>query len=146
MPIISWTQADILQQKVADPGSYQTALVATEGPKASNSGKGINLFVTIRILEGPLAGKEIQVCFSSGVKATTVLGTMQFFPMHYMAQIDAAVKGILPRDIVPGSTDTDLLINKPFTTLLATDVSDGKPMNVITGFLPVGSQPATVPF
>jgi hypothetical protein len=138
MPIISWSDGDALQGKVAEAGIYTAELFKYEGPKASASGKGVNLFLTFRVTEGQMTNKEFTIALSSAVNQTSLLGGLQFFPMgQTFGKIDAVIKGKMQVD-GGGSADVDDLLHKPLKLGIAVEVNQngGTPVNTITAFYP----------
>lgn len=139
MPIIGWTQADVLQQKVLEAGPQKAVLSDADGPKASSSGKGMNLFLTFRLTEGDAAGKELKYALSTGVKNASLLGDLQFAPMGQISLVHAAINNIPLNEIKPGSCDVDELKDRPLILMLGVDIANGKPTNTINAFLPANS-------
>jgi hypothetical protein len=147
MPIISWSAGDVLQSKTAPANTYPVVLAKFDGPKASSSGKGINLFLTFRVIDGDWANKEFTIALSSGVNNGSVLGGLQFVPMGAtMAQIAAAIKGNAQVEVNSGSADLDEMLNQSLDLNIGVETIDGKLVNVINSFLPAGSANRPTPF
>jgi hypothetical protein len=137
MPIIHFTDADLLKAKVLEKGVYPMIISEIEGPKASKSGKSVNFFVTFRITNGPTMGKELQVLFGTEVNNNSVMGNMQMVPHVEFRKIQAAITG-LPLDTIGNDIDTDALINKPFDGSVDVVTSEGNLVNTIIGYFPSG--------
>lgn len=146
MPIISFTPADALQTTMAEAGNYNAVISQIEGPKQSQSQKSLNFFVTFRVTDGPLAGKEFTICLNSGMNNASILGGMQFMPANAFLQIEAAILNKKVEPVARPDFDTDTLINKPLTLGIAVSTDEGKLLNVINSFLPYGSTQGAVPF
>lgn len=138
MPLINWTAGDVLQGKVADAGVYPIELASYDGPKASKSEKGINLFLTFRVTDGKWINKEFTLCCSSSVRNASVLGGLQFVPMATIAFLVAAVEGKTAPEVSDGSVDIDNYLHRALAATVAVEISDGKPVNTITLFHPAG--------
>jgi hypothetical protein len=139
MPIISWSAGDVMQGKTAEAGIYSAELMKYEGPKASNSGKGVNLFLTFRVTEGQMTNKEFTIALSSATNNTSLLGGLQFFPMgQTISKIAAVIAGKMTPDVGDGSCDVDDLLHKPLKLGVAVEVNQdgGTPVNTITAFYP----------
>jgi hypothetical protein len=136
MPVITWTAGDILQSKVVEAGIYLCELMKYDGPKASGSGKGVNLFLTFRVTDGPNTNKEFNIALSSGMRNGSILGGMQFAPMSTFAFISAAVQGRTAPAEADGSADVDDVMHKPLKLSIGVQTEEGKLLNTINGFHP----------
>lgn len=144
MPIISFSQADKMLAVTVE-ASYQKMVVSEiDGPKASNSGKGINWFFKFRVNEGKYLGKEIKQAFTSASESPSLLGTLMWMPTAHMRQLYAAIKK-MKADDVPDSFDTDELLNGPFDGKVELLTVEGQFVNTVSQFLPEGST-QKVPF
>jgi hypothetical protein len=139
MPIITWDDGDILRGKTLDAGPYEAVLAEVDGPRQSNSGKGMNLFLTFRISKGDFAGKEIKYALTSASSNASLLGDLMWAPMGDMYKIVAAINGIHPGQVQKGGTqrvDTDDIKDRPLTLVVGVQIVDGVPVNTINAFLP----------
>lgn len=139
MPIISWTAGEILQSKPIEAGVYPGELMKYDGPKRSQSGKGINLFLTFRITDGPAVNKELTVACSSGVRSASMLGDLYFVPMSTVAYFAAAVNGKPAPDESDGQAEIDELMHKPLNLIVGVSTVEGKILNPILGYQPFGT-------
>lgn len=145
--IISFTTADKLETALMDTGVYPVVIPEIDGPKTSKSGKGQNYWTKFRITSGRYTGKELMACFGTSISAETMAGNLQMFPDHAFDEIDAVIKGKKP-SLEDGTVDIDTLINKPFCISVGVlpQKDGGKINNIITGFLPAGTDKAATPF
>ena len=137
MAVINFTAADALQTVVVEVGVYPSQIVKIEGPKASSSGKSVNYFVDVAITDGKYKGKERTIVFNSESNNASLLGEMQFYPQAYFLQVDAAInnKKVEAKDY---PLDTDTLVNAPFEAKWGVATVDGRLINTIDAFYPVG--------
>lgn len=145
MAIIQFTAGDALQTVMAEAGNYPMIIPEIDGPKASSSQKSVSYYVKFVVTEGPLQGKEWTVAFNSGTKNQSVLNGMQYVPQSTFLALDAAINGTKVEPVAK-ALDTDSLLNKPFTGIVAVQTDEGKLVNVITGFLKSGAAAAGTPF
>lgn len=82
-------------------------------------------------------GKEITVAFSSGTKNVGPLGDTTWMPMGMVANIKAAITG---KPATVEAIDTDELMEKDLVLAVSLETIDGKIINVVTDFLPPGSE------
>lgn len=136
MPIINFTPADKLASKILEGGWYTAQLESIE-QKKSGSGKSVNFFNDIKIVEGPFTEKIIPYNMSTGSNASSVLGTMQWNPHSRYNDIAAAISNCSIDD-VPLQLNTDTLLHKPFDIKVEKGIYEGVVMNTISGFLPAG--------
>ncbi len=128
-----------MQGKTAEAGIYSAELMKYDGPKASASGKGVNLFLTFRVIEGAMVNKEFTIALSSATNSVSLLGGLQFFPMgQAISKIDAVIKGKMSPDVDAGQVDVDDLMHKPLKLGIGVEVNQdgGMPVNTVTGFFP----------
>lgn len=144
MPIITWTAGEILQSKTVEAGIYLAELMKYDGPKASSSGKGVNLFLTFRVTDGPVVNKEFTIALSSGVRNGSILGGMQFLPMSTIAFVSAAVQGKSAPDETDGAVEIDELMHRPLKLSVGVQTEEGKLINEVTGFYPENYSSAPV--
>ena len=146
MPILNFTPADKLATTVIDSGWYTAQLETIEGPKKSGSGKSVNFFNDIKIVQGPFTEKTIPFNMTTGSDKTSVLGTMQWNPYTKFMEIAAAIEGTTLAE-VPLNLDTDTLLHRPFDIKVEKIIAEGVVMNTISGFLPAGKGAnAALPF
>jgi hypothetical protein len=138
MAVLSFTAGDALQTVMVEAGQYPSVLTKIEGPKASSSGKSVSYIGTIQITDGKFKGKEKDVMFNSGIRSGMLNGDLQMLPTSDFLVIDAAIRGAKV-EAVAKNIDTDDLINKPLDTVWGVQTVDGKLVNEIVGFRPVGS-------
>lgn len=128
MPVITFTQGDILRGKLLDPGWY-TFKITTINQITAKAGGSINTVVTFELRNHAAQGKEIQLYFNSKAKS----GIIPVF---------AAVVG----PVEPGSPyDTDDLLNKEIDCKVVHDTYEGNLKNDITEFLPAGKGAGQTP-
>lgn len=139
MPIITFTDADIMATTVVPPEWYPAVIKKIDGPTESASKKSINFFMDIAVNgHAKYSGKEVRVAFSSGSNAPSVLGNIMWYPTAWLRPLIAAVLGI-PLEEVPKSSDLDQILNRPFDIKFDIATSaDGGTMNVISAWLPEG--------
>lgn len=140
MPIINFSDADVMATTVVEPQWYPAIIKKIDGPSQSNSGKSINFFMDLAVNGHPTAsGKEIRIAFSSGSNVPSILGNMTWFPVAYLRPVIAAVEGILLAEVPRQGYELDNLLRRPLDIKL--DIAtgqDGGTMNVISAFLPAG--------
>ena len=137
MPIIQFTPADALQTTVVETGCYPTAIVKIDGPTKSGSGKTYNYFIDFQITEGRYKGKERTIMFNTGSSEPFNPGSMQMLPQSYLLVIDAAINN-KKVEAIDYALDTDTLLHAPFDADWISILSEGRPVNQITGFHPSG--------
>lgn len=121
MPVITFTQGDILRGKLLDPGWYTFKITKIEQATAK-AGGSINTIITFQLENHSAAGKEIQLYFNSKAKS----GIIPVF---------AAITG----PVEPGSSyDTDDLLQKSLDCKVIHDTYEGNLKNDIAEFLPAG--------
>lgn len=137
MAVIHFTPADALQTKVVEAAIYPSEISEIDGPKKSASGKSNNYFVDVRITEGPYKGKTRTIVMNSEMNSPALLGEMQFYPIPYFLEINAAIKNIsvTPEDF---DLDTDTLKLQPFDASWGVATVEGRLVNIINGFHPAG--------
>jgi hypothetical protein len=137
MAVIQFTAADALQTTVVPANIYPSQIVSITGPNRSTSGKSVNYFVDIEIIEGQYRGKLRTVVFNSESNNISLMGDMQFFPQSYFLMVDSAING---REVKPTdySLDLDNLVHKPFDAAWGVQTVDGHLTNVINSFHPKG--------
>lgn len=140
MPLISFTDGDVMLAVVADAKWYRTSIVKIDGPTASSSGKSINFFFDFRIDgDEKYNGKECRVAFSSGSNAPSLLGNLMWFPTAHIRSVIAAVKRIPALQVPKAGNELDDLLNQPLDCKWDVVLVDGAPTNVISAFLPEGT-------
>lgn len=141
MPIITFTDADIMATTVVDAAWYPAIIKKIDGPAASSSGKSINFFMDLAINGHPTAsGKELRIAFSSGSNAPSVLGNIMWFPTAYLRPVIAAVEGIPLTEVPKSGYELDNLLRRPLDIKLDIAIGqDGGTMNVVSAFLPAGA-------
>jgi hypothetical protein len=123
------------------------AVLETIDAKASKSGKSINYWVDFKLIEGPYTGKILSCCFNSETENASLLGTLKFFPSSDLMKVKAAVNHVKFNDLdFDEPLDTDELLDKPFDLLWDVMPVDGDLLNVIIGFLPLGTVQAAPAF
>ena len=138
MPIIKLTAADAMQTKTIPAAIYKCEVSKIEGPKKSSSGKSFTYFVDVRITDGEYANKTRTICFNTESNSPSLLGEMQFFPVAYFHQLNAAIEGKLEVEVADLDLDTDSLLHAPFDAQWNTEIADGRPINTIGTFYPAG--------
>lgn len=137
--IIHATAADAMQTITVEAGAYPAELIKLDGPRPSTSGKGVNVFLEIQITDGKYKGKTFRIAGSSGSSGDSLLGDMQWFPTNSLfLRLDAAVNKTKV-DTTEKDIDTDNLMHKPFDIVVGVSTVEGKLVNVITAFAPLGS-------
>ena len=146
MALLKFTESDRLASIVIPTEWYHLEVTEIDGPKESTSKKSFNFFFKVQVSDGPYAGKELSICFNTGTKSPSVLGTQQFFPTAWMLQLAAAIQN-KKLDEVSLEMDTEELIRKPFDGKIEKGIHEGVPMNTLLTFLPAGTgKDATAPF
>lgn len=137
MAVIKFTAADALQTTVVPANIYPSQVSSITGPNRSTTGKSVNYFVDIEIIDGQYKGKVRTVIFNSESNNISLMGDMQFFPQAYFLMLDAAINS---RDIKAEDYDfdTDSILHKPFDAAWGTQTADGHLVNVINSFHPKG--------
>ena len=138
MPIIHFTPADALQTKVVQPAIYKCEVSDFQGPKKSSSGKSLHYFADIMITDGEWKGKTRTIVFNTETSSPSLLGEMQFYPVSYLLQLQAAVEGKDDVDAIEQDLDTDSLLHSPFDCAWGTATVEGRLINVINSFHPAG--------
>lgn len=137
MPIINFTTADILRQKLIDEGWYGVKITAINGPKAAKTGNGVNFEVDFTLDDkSPAPGKVVTRVFNSSL-------------ISMMIPLVAACRGVSVEDIKENfSLDTTELLGKDIDVKLIKDLYEGRWNNKAEGgFLPKGmGTNQTVPF
>lgn len=133
MAVIRFTAADALQTKVVPANIYPSQVASITGPTKSSSGKSVNYFVDIEIIDGEYKGKTRTVIFNSESNNISMMGDMQFFPQNYFLMLDSAISG---RDVKPETYDfdTESILHKPFDAAWGVQTVDGHLVNVINSF------------
>jgi hypothetical protein len=143
MAVIQFTDADKLAGRLMDKGPATVQISEIDGPKASQSAKSINFFLTLQVTKGPFLNKELSMCINSETKDPSLLGTMQFFPQLTFGKIVAAIRGIKFEDLPVGNIDTDEVLMKPFDVIIGQEVVGGNIINTVGfSFYPAGSAAA----
>ena len=137
MAVIRFTPADALQTTLVEGGVYPSEISKIEGPSKSKSGKSLNTFVDLRIVDGKYKGKEITILFNDEMNSASVMGDMSMFPNSYLLVVDGAIKG-RKVDAVDYELDTDSLLNQPLDFQWAVQTNEGRLINTIVGFFPSG--------
>jgi hypothetical protein len=126
VPVIQFSTADVLRNKVLPEGWYSWLISAIEGPTPNSKKDGVNYTAVFTLIEqGEEDGKEIRRVFSS--KA-----------MSMMIPLAAAVKG-MTIDQIPKegfALDTDELVGKKVDGKVKTDVYEGQMKNVVEEYMP----------
>ncbi len=137
MAVIHFTSADALATTVVPADIYPSEITQITGPTKSASGKSVNYFVDIQIVDGKYKGKTRTVIFNSESNNIAMMGEMQFFPDSYLLMVDAAINGreIKAEDY---ALDTDSLLHKPFDANWGVATVDGHIVNVVNSFHPKG--------
>ncbi len=139
MPIISFTPKDKMAAVTLEAGYQTVTIEEIDGPKGSKSGQSINWFTRFIVSGGKYAGKELTVCFNSGMSSASVLGDLQFMPQHMMLAVKAAIDKVPLKD-VKETFDTDELLHKPLDIKVDVHTADsGGLINIVTLFLPEGT-------
>lgn len=135
MAVIRFTEADKLATKTIAAGLYPSEVSLIDGPKKSSSAKSVNYFIDISVTEGPFKGKTRTIVFNTETNSPSLLGDMQFFPVAYMMLLAGAALG---REIGAEAIDTDTILHKPFEAAWGTTTVEGRLINIILDFHPVG--------
>ncbi len=137
MPILSFNEGDRLAAAIVPDGFYKTIIISIKA-EPSKSGKSLNFWTELQIVEGKLTGKEKKILFNSETGNASILGDLQVLPHNKFLEVSAAILGV-KLDEVPLQVDTDQLTNKPFDAKWSKNVSPaGGIMNTIDAFLPTG--------
>lgn len=143
MPVIQFTEADKLAGRLMDKGPATVQITEIDGPRASQSQKSVNFFVTLQVTSGKFQSKEFSICINSETKEPSLLGTMQFYPQVTFAKISAAIQNVKFDDLPIGSIDTDALLNKPFDVIIGQETVTGNIINTVgSSFYPAGTAAA----
>jgi hypothetical protein len=141
--VINFSEADKLAGRLMDKGPATVQISEIDGPKASQSQKSVNYFLTIQVTKGPFMNKEFSICVNSETKEPSLLGTMQFFPQVTFGKIIAAIRNIKFEDLPVGNLDTDECLLKPFDVIVSQEIVAGNIINTIGGsFYPAGTAAA----
>src|SRR5579872_7285132 len=144
MPIIQLTAADKLAGTLMDKGPATVQVTEIDGPRASQSQKSVNFFVTLQVTSGKWMNKELSICVNSETKDPSLLGTMLFVPQLTFGKILAAVRKVKFEDMPEGPLDTDEILNKPFDVIIGQEIVSGNLINVVgNSFYPAGTAAAT---
>jgi hypothetical protein len=139
MAILSFSKNDKLASMVMPTGYYSAEIVEIGEPQKSGSGKSFNMHSKFRIIDNATYdGKEIKVAFNTNMNNPSVMGTMFLMPHTYILQVAAAALGIEVAD-VPEKLDTDTLKGMHLDIKVEKVISEGVPVNTISGFLPLGA-------
>lgn len=136
MPVLSFTQADVLATKIIESGKYP-AIVCKIEQKASKEKTSTHFFVDFRIIDGPYKGKELSIVANTKTKDPSYLtGFGYMVPTAVFMQIDAAIKR---KPVAEGNVDTDELLNQPLDIMVTADAFDGVLVNLVKSFKPYQS-------
>lgn len=130
MPIITFSEKDVMMNKVIDGGWYGARITKVEGPVAAATKPGkapsYNYVVFVELDEKSLApGKEFQCYFNTKL-------------MGKMLPVFAAAKGVTLEDAASQENDTDTLVESKIDVEVVPDVYNGQPSNRINNWLPFG--------
>jgi len=137
MAVIQFTPADAMQTITVEAGIYPCDIAKIEGPKTSSSGKSVNYFAEIRIIDGKYKGKERTIMFNSESNDVFAPGGMLMLPQATLLQIDAAINN-KKVEAVDYALDTDTLVGKPFDAQWTVVTVEGRLYNHIVAFHPKG--------
>src|ERR1700733_12008437 len=124
MSIIRFTEADRLAGTTMEKGGYTFQITEIDGPRASQSQRSINYFVTIRCTEGKYINKELTLLFNTEMRERSLMGTQQFFPTRDFMLISAAQQS-KKLDEISLDIDPEDLKNVSFDAMVDAVTADG---------------------
>jgi hypothetical protein len=138
MAILKFSDKDKLASATMPAGYYSAEVVSIGEPKKSDSGKSFNILGVFKIIESDkFTGKELKVTFNTNMSSPSVLGSFYLMPHTYLLHVAAATHDV-SLDEVPDDLDTDSMLGIPLDIRVEKVISEGVPVNTISGFLPHG--------
>jgi hypothetical protein len=99
----------------------------------------MNFFLDIEITgSSKFKGKTKTIALTDGSDSASLLGTMDWMPQSAMLDIKQAITGRDKMELVNEPFDTDSLLREPFVSKWVVATVEGKLVNSIVGFFPVG--------
>ena len=140
MPIIQFTNSDVLASKLLDTGYYTGHFTDIAPAKESKSGLSVTYFTEFVIDSGQYEGKSFKIAFNTATSGNSLLGESSWFPSSKLTRVGSICTGKSFDVGTDNQLDTDDCLNVSLDVSISQATNDqGTICNLVTDFFPAGT-------